>query len=107
LGVGVEEAPDMIVFVASACFVGWLSGEQQRAKDSLRQARDELEVRVQQRTAELKRTNEQLQAEIVERKIAEEGLMRAQAEVARVARIMTMGELAASIAHELNQPLAG
>ena len=29
-----------------------------------------------------------------------------QAELARVARLTTMGEMAASIAHEINQPLA-
>ena len=101
----VEEAPDMIVFVATALFIGWLSGEQKRAKESLRQARDELDAKVHERTAELKRANEQLQSEIAEREAAEEGLIRAQAEIARIARITTMGELAASIAHELNQPL--
>ena len=57
------------------------------------------------RTSKLKRGNEQLQSEIAERELAEEGLIRAQAEIARIARITTMGELAASIAHELNQPL--
>ncbi len=95
----------MIVFVATALFIGWLSGEQKRAKESLRQARDELDAKVRERTAELKRANEQLQSEIAERELAEEGLIRAQAEIARIARITTMGELAASIAHELNQPL--
>ena len=105
LGISLEEAPDMIVFVSTALFIGWLSGEQKRAKESLRQARDELDAKVQERTAELKRANEQLQSEIAERESAEEGLIRAQAEIARIARITTMGELAASIAHELNQPL--
>jgi len=105
LGISLEEAPDMIVFVSTALFIGWLSGEQKRAKGSLRQARDELDAKVRERTAELKRANEQLHSEIAEREVAEEGLMRAQAEIARIARIMTMGELAASIAHELNQPL--
>jgi hypothetical protein len=28
LGISLEEAPDMIVFVATALFIGWLSGEQ-------------------------------------------------------------------------------
>jgi len=37
---------------------------------------------------------------------AEETLRRSQAELAHVARVMTMGELAASIAHEVNQPLS-
>jgi len=35
---------------------------------------------------------------------AEEALRHAQAELARVARVATLGELAASIAHEVNQP---
>jgi len=98
LGISLEETPDMIVFVATALFIGWLSGEQKRAKESLRQARDELDAKVQERTAELKRANEQLQSEIAERETAEEGLIRAQAEIARIARITTMSELAASIA---------
>jgi C4-dicarboxylate-specific signal transduction histidine kinase len=38
---------------------------------------------------------------------AEKALQQAQAELARVARLTTMGELVASIAHEINQPLAG
>jgi len=38
---------------------------------------------------------------------AEEALRETQAELAHVTRVMTMGELAASIAHEVNQPLAG
>jgi len=40
------------------------------------------------------------------RKLAERALQESQAELARVARIATMGELTASIAHEINQPLA-
>ena len=105
LGIGLEEAPDMIVFVSSAIFVSWLNGEQKRAKDSLRQARDELDARVQERTAELKQSNEQLKAEIAERKIAEDNLVRAQAQAAHASRLALVGELTASIAHELNQPL--
>src|SRR5882762_2792354 len=38
---------------------------------------------------------------------AEEALRDMQSELAHVTRVMTMGELAASIAHEVNQPLAG
>ena len=60
LGVSLEEAPDMIVFVSTALFISWLSGEQKRAKESLRQARAELDAKVKARTAELKRANEQL-----------------------------------------------
>jgi PAS domain S-box-containing protein len=44
--------------------------------------------------------------DLTERKRAEEALHKAQAELAHVTRVMTMGELASSIAHEVNQPLA-
>jgi PAS domain S-box-containing protein len=44
--------------------------------------------------------------DITERRHAEEALRDAQAELTRSARLTTMGELAASIAHEINQPLA-
>ena len=44
--------------------------------------------------------------DITDRIHAESALQRSQAELARVARATTIGELAASIAHEINQPLA-
>ena len=40
-----------------------------------------------------------------ERKLAEEALQKVQAELAHTTRVMTMGEVASSIAHEINQPL--
>jgi PAS domain S-box-containing protein len=43
---------------------------------------------------------------VTEQKRAEEALRISQAELARVSRLTTMGELTASIAHEVNQPLA-
>jgi C4-dicarboxylate-specific signal transduction histidine kinase len=43
--------------------------------------------------------------QFIERKRAEESLRQAQAELAHVARLTTLGELTASIAHEINQPL--
>ena len=45
-------------------------------------------------------------ASLFERKRAEEALRQAQAELAHVGRVMTLGELTASISHEVNQPLA-
>jgi PAS domain S-box-containing protein len=44
--------------------------------------------------------------DITERKLAEEALRAAQADLAHVTRVTTMGELTASIAHEINQPLS-
>jgi C4-dicarboxylate-specific signal transduction histidine kinase len=43
--------------------------------------------------------------DITERKRAEEALHKAQAELAHVTRVATLGEMTASIAHEINQPL--
>jgi PAS domain S-box-containing protein len=44
--------------------------------------------------------------DIEERKRAEEALREAQSDLARVSRVTTMGELTASLAHEVNQPIA-
>jgi PAS domain S-box-containing protein len=44
--------------------------------------------------------------DVTERKQAADALLKTQAELAEVTRLTTMGELAASIAHEINQPLA-
>jgi PAS domain S-box-containing protein len=44
--------------------------------------------------------------DVTEQRRAEEQLRQAQGDLTRVARIATMGELTASIAHEINQPLA-
>jgi PAS domain S-box-containing protein len=45
--------------------------------------------------------------EVTERMRAEEVLRQAQSDLARINRVTTMGELTASLAHEINQPLTG
>ena len=44
--------------------------------------------------------------DVTDAKHAQEALHQAQAELAHVTRVTTLGELTASIAHEVNQPLA-
>jgi PAS domain S-box-containing protein len=44
--------------------------------------------------------------DIMERKLAEEALPQAQTDLAHASRVTTMGELTASLAHEVNQPIA-
>ncbi len=44
--------------------------------------------------------------DVTERKRAEEALRQAQADLAHVTRITTMGELTASVAHEIKQPIS-
>jgi len=45
--------------------------------------------------------------DITERALAEENLRQTQADLARINRVTTMGELSASLAHELSQPISG
>jgi C4-dicarboxylate-specific signal transduction histidine kinase len=97
-----EEIPRFAIFAVSALIAGSLSAAQRGATESLRRARDDLRKTVQ----ELQSTNEALQAESLERKHAEETLRQAQADLAHVSRVTTMGELTASLAHEVNQPIA-
>jgi len=97
-----DEIPRLVIFTVSALFVGSLSAAERSAIESLRRARDDLRKTVQ----ELQSTNEALQTESLERKHAEEARREAQAELARVSRVTTMGELTASLAHEVNQPIA-
>jgi signal transduction histidine kinase len=62
-----------------------------RAKAEIKRLNEDLEERVLQRTSELMK--------------ASEALREAQAELGRVTRLTAMGELTASIAHEIRQPI--
>ncbi len=66
-----------------------------RMEEELRLARDELEQRVAERTAELGRTNELLRQEIVAREQAEKLLL-------QTAKLEVVGRLAGGIAHDFN-----
>jgi K+-sensing histidine kinase KdpD len=83
-----RDLPVSFAFLGCQIFATWLVSERKQTEDSLRQA------------------NAALVGEMAEREHAEESLRRTSSELARVVRIMTVGELTASIAHEINQPLA-
>jgi C4-dicarboxylate-specific signal transduction histidine kinase len=101
-----RDVPFFLTFVACQLVANWVIAWRRETEDSLRQARDELEAKVVERTAELKTANELLLNQIAEQKRTEEALQITRTELARVVRITTIGELTASIAHEVNQPLA-
>jgi PAS domain S-box-containing protein len=75
----VKHLPLFVVFSLSALFISLVISKQQRAEHAIRRVRDELEVAVRERTATLRRTNEELYAEIAER-IRVEGALRASEE---------------------------
>jgi C4-dicarboxylate-specific signal transduction histidine kinase len=101
-----RDVPFFLTFIACEVVANWLISWRRRTEESLRKARDELEVRVVERTAELKNANDALLNRIAEQRRTEDALQTTRTELARVVRITTIGELAASIAHEVNQPLA-
>ncbi len=73
-----------IAFVLCSLVATWLSSQKRKNEEALRNALDQMEARVSERTAEL---------------------MKTQAELSHLSQVLSMGELAASIAHEINQPL--
>ncbi len=100
--------------VALAGGIGWqrmrLRREREafaeRERQTLARVRDELEVSVERRTRDLVASNQRLSDEIEERRRAEANLRQTQDELIQAAKLAVLGQLAAGINHELNQPLA-
>lgn len=87
-------------------FIVWtLHRQLVRALGLAQRSNDDLEAMVRERTRELSETNAELERQIRERRQAEDTAARRQNELTHVSRVNSMGELAASLAHEINQPL--
>ena len=71
----------------------------------MRSANDRLEITVRERTAALTQANERMRQEIVERTRAEQLLRDSQQEVVHAGKLAVLGQMAAGLTHELNQPL--
>jgi len=69
-------------------------------------ARNELEHRVAERTADLARVNEQIELEIAERRLTEQELRKTQADLIQAGKLAGLGQMSAALSHEFNQPLA-
>ncbi|KWE64332.1 ATPase [Burkholderia ubonensis] len=77
-----------------------------RGRALLQQAYAELNRRVEERTTDLSEANAQLQKEVGERIRAEQDLRAAHDELIQASKLAALGQMAAGITHELNQPLA-
>jgi len=101
-----RDIPFFISFVACEVVANRIVAWRVRTENALREARDALEVRVAERTADMENANKALREQMAEQRRTEETLQATRTELARVVRITAIGEMAASIAHEVNQPLA-
>ncbi|WP_159835088.1 sensor histidine kinase [Burkholderia sp. 8Y] len=77
-----------------------------RSRELLQAAYAELNQRVAERTADLSEANAQLMKEVNERTRAEQDLRAAHDELIQASKLAALGQMAAGITHELNQPLA-
>ncbi|WP_312222059.1 sensor histidine kinase [Rhizobium rhizoryzae] len=69
-------------------------------------ARIELERRVLERTTDLSRARDRLEAEIADHRATENRLQGVQEELVQANRLAILGQVAAGVAHEINQPVA-
>lgn len=69
-------------------------------------ARAELEAEVARRTAELRATADRLQIEVEQREASDQRFRQAREELAHANRVGSIGTITASVAHEINQPVA-
>ena len=105
LAINATDSSYFAAFILCALVASWISSSKRKGEEALREARDQLEVRVAERTAELQKSNAELQKTVGQHEKAQQALMKTQAELAELSRFLTMAELTASIAHEVNQPL--
>ncbi len=70
------------------------------------EARNELEHRVEERTADLALVNQRIEEEIAERRMTELELRKTQADLIQAGKLAGLGQMSAALSHELNQPLA-
>ncbi|MFN7010721.1 MAG: ATP-binding protein [Allorhizobium sp.] len=90
--------------LAALLLYRWQRALRRRAEEHA--ARDELERKVTERTEELSRARDRLQTEIAEHRATETRLQTVQQELVQANRLAILGQVAAGVAHEINQPVA-
>lgn len=77
-----------------------------RKIETERAAREELEMRVEERTRDLTRARDRLEEEIAGHRQTEQKLQDVQQDLVHANRLAILGQVAAGVAHEINQPVA-
>ena len=77
-----------------------------RAHGDAGSAQEELERRVEERTADLALVNRQLETEVAERRATEQQLRQTQSDLVQAGKLAALGQMSAALSHEFNQPLA-
>lgn len=93
----------LLILLISAMLLSWYKTKM--AQRQLATVNENLELLVQGRTAELTSSNLQLQDMLVKYQQTELSLQQTQNELIQAAKLAMLGEMAASVNHELNQPL--
>ncbi|MEI9413160.1 sensor histidine kinase [Mesorhizobium salmacidum] len=89
-----------------AAYLLWRRQSAQMRIATEQAARSELERRVAERTQDLSRARDRLQSEIVGHRSTEAKLQVVQQELVQANRLAILGQVAAGVAHEINQPVA-
>lgn len=96
----------VVPLIALAAYLLWRRQSGQMRIAAEQAARAELERRVVERTRDLSLARDRLQAEIADHRSTEARLQGMQQELVQANRLATLGQVAAGVAHEINQPVA-
>lgn len=95
-----------IVIYSLVMLIAWSWRQTYLAKVALTELNQNLEQTVDKRTQYLKQSNQQLQQTLFQYQESQLKLKQTEQELTQTAKLAVLGELSASINHEINQPLA-
>lgn len=99
----------LLFLCLSALFVAIILQRRARLRERMQMqanAKQELERRVVERTADLARVNSRIEKEIAERRLTEQRLRQTQTDLIQAGKLAGLGQMSAALSHEFNQPLA-